>query len=496
MPRCRSGSTWALGRYWLDLMTDRAALLRTVGRQDEARATARMLLIGEADDPARWWIDPAPAPAGLHEGHRESILEGARVFAGAEAEIEGLTQALAALDQVVVRSTIPKRRAVNDDPDRPRTREEMHAQALDVLRDRDRDGTPFILYLTKFGLHISHTASPFGPELLENSILDAVPECVNVIRIQDHEKIDSYSSSAISIRRRAPALLLDDESWKDVAEELLSSADLIISECYMLAAGVRFELERAYNLGRWDRTVLVLPPLRSLIAPVDNDPLIQMFPFCVWADEFHTHQFFDLPVTKPMLKRLQALAALPPESLRALATPQARAAFMPLDFEAIARDLTREMRMSLSDDESTHYYSFWTLFRAAALRSVLLAKGEATDEVLFSLASNQLEMSTAMLNFEDKDDKITFKGVIENGEQMAISAWTLFSASNNVFATEMAERAAERIADYQKIRRAVTETPERFRIAPIYGPFLTRARSAIDREKDVSAVAPSRSVNI
>jgi hypothetical protein len=467
-------SSWALGRYWLDVMTDRAALLRTLGRQDDARITARMLLIGEAGDRTRWWIGPAPAPAGLHEGHRESILEGARVFDGGEAEIKGLTQARAALDQVVTRSTIPKRRSMNDDPHRPHTREAMHAQALEALRARECDGTPFILYLTTFGLDISHTASPFGPELLENSVLDAVPEPVNVIRIQDHRAMDSYASTAISVRRRSPALLLNDDIWKNVAEALISSADLIISECYMLGAGVRFELERAYNLGRWDRTVLVLPPLLSPIALVDNDPLVQMFPFCVWADAFHTHQFFDLPVTKPMLKRLNKLAALPPEDLRALTTPQAREAFMPLDLEAIARDLTHEAQMGLAfnaDDERTHYYSFWSLFRAAALRAVLFAKGEATDEVLFGLASNQLEMSTAMLNFEDKYDKITFKGDLENGEQMAISARTLFNMSKNVFGSEMAEAAEERIANYQRLGRALAEAPQRFRIAPIYGPF-------------------------
>jgi hypothetical protein len=476
----RIASSWALGRYWLDLMIDRAALLRGLGHLDEARATARMLLIGEADDCSDWWPDPSPAPAGLHEGHRESILEGMRAFAGAEAEIEGLTQARASLDRVVTPTSLPKRRALNDDPDRPHTREEMHAQALDVLRARECDGTPFILYLTTFGLSVSHTASPFGPELLENSVLDAVPEGVNVIRIQEHSLHDDYASTAISVRRRAPALLLDDEFWKDVAEGLIATADLIISECYMLGPGVRFELERAYHLGRWDRTVLVLPPLQSYFAPVDNDPLIQMFPLCVWADELHTRHFFDLAVTRPMLERLQALAALRLEDLRELTTPKTRAAFMPVDYEAVARELTRDMQFALTfkaDDDRTHYYSFWNLFRAAALRSVLFTRGEVADDVVFGLASNQLEMSAAMLNFEEKDDRVTFKGDLDNGEQMAISARALFKTLNHPFAAPMAEAAEGRIADYQNVRTAVAKTPERFRIAPIYGPFQTRSAS-------------------
>jgi hypothetical protein len=474
-------SSWGLGRYWLDLMTDRAALLRALGHLEEARATARMLLIGEAGDRTRWWNDAGPAPAGLHEGHRESILEGVRVFGGAEAEIQGLTEARVALDRVAIDSTIPRRRAMNDDPERPRTREEMHVQALDVLRARERDGVPFILYLTAFGSEVSHTASPFGPELLENALLDAAPESVNVIRIQEPRPMfDQHASTAISLRRRSPALLLDDEIWKDVAETLIVNADLIISEFVMLQPGVRFELERAYNLGRWDRTVLVLPPLRSPYATVDNDPLIHMFPFCVWADELHTRHFFDLPIIKPMVERLHALTSLPPEELRALAAPEARAAFMPLNLEAIAEQLTQEMRLAMAfnaDDNRTHYYSFWNLFRAAALRFMLVAKGDATDEVLFGLASNLLEMSAAMLDHEVKEDKITFKGDLENGEQMAISARTILKMLNNDIAALMAKTTEERIAEFQSVRREVAETPERFRVAPIYGPFASRAMS-------------------
>jgi hypothetical protein len=54
-------------------------------------------------------------------------------------------------------------------------------------------------------------------------------------------------------------------------------------------------------------------------------------------------------------------------------------------------------------------------------------------------------MSAAMLNYEVKDDKITFKGDLENGEQMAISARTIFKILNNGFAALMAKTAEERI---------------------------------------------------
>jgi tetratricopeptide (TPR) repeat protein len=95
-------SSWALGQHWLDLMTDHAALLCALGRLEEARATTRMLLIGESNDRSRWWNNPGPPPTGLHEGHRESILQGFRVFAGAEAEIPGLMEARASLNRSAI----------------------------------------------------------------------------------------------------------------------------------------------------------------------------------------------------------------------------------------------------------------------------------------------------------------------------------------------------------------------------------------------------------
>ena len=473
-----TASSWALGRCWLELMTERVALLRVLGRLAEARVAARLLLTGEAADRGHWWVDVAPVPAGLHEGHRAAILEGCRVFAGAEAEIEGLTQARALLDRVVTRTTIPKRRDWNADPDRPHTRQEMHAQALEVLRERESEGIPFVLYLTSFDFHVHHTASPFGPELLENALLDALPDGVNIVRIQEQGALDAYGSTAISMRRRAPALLLGDEIWQSVAEALIATADLIVSECPRLGEGVRFELERAYRLGRWDRTVLVLPPLRSYLEPVDNNPVIHLFPLCVWADELHRQSFFELPTTRPMLERLHALADLPSEEARALITPQARAAFMPLDLEAIAAELTRRAQLALAfeaEDDATRYYAFWNIFRAAALRAMLFVQGQATDEVMYGLASNQLDMSTAMLDHAEEGGRITFKGDLENGEQMAISARTLFEMCDDFIAAAMAEAAQRRIDEYRSVRAAIAKAPEHFRIAPIYGPFRTRS---------------------
>src|SRR5262249_34011602 len=121
------------------------------------------------------------------------------------------------------------------------------------------------------------------------------------------------------------------------------------------------------------------------------------------------------------------------------------------------------------------------LFRAAALRSILAVKGAATEDVLFGLALNQLEMSTGMLNHDVKDGKIVFKGDLDGGEKFASSARTLFARLNDHFSASLLDAAEARIADYATARRALAANPDRFRIAPVYGPFPMRKASDVKR---------------
>jgi len=99
-----------------------------------------------------------------------------------------------------------------------------------------------------------------------------------------------------------------------------------------------------------------------------------------------------------------------------------------------------------------------------------------------------------MLNHEVRDGKITFKGDLENGQQMAITARSLFKRSSNYFAAAMADAAQQRIVEYQNVRRAVAENPERFHIAPIYGPFTVRAASMSEVEiaPNAPAISPKK----
>src|SRR5204863_102494 len=81
----------------------------------------------------------------------------------------------------------------------------------------------------------------------------------------------------------------------------------------------------------WDRTVLLLPPLRSYLAVIDSDPLIQMFPRCVWADSLHTDPLPDAPVVRDLIARMAAIAALADADRARLTDRSVRDAAFPID---------------------------------------------------------------------------------------------------------------------------------------------------------------------
>jgi hypothetical protein len=95
-----------------------------------------------------------------------------------------------------------------------------------------------------------------------------LPEGIGLVRIQDrHDQVglETAFSSA------APGLLLPDDEWRPIVEQLVARADIIVSECTMLGSGVEFELRSCLEQGKGDQTVLIIPPPDSLIAVVDDD---------------------------------------------------------------------------------------------------------------------------------------------------------------------------------------------------------------------------------
>ncbi|HYC89538.1 MAG TPA: hypothetical protein VEO54_10040 [Thermoanaerobaculia bacterium] len=122
---------------------------------------------------------------------------------------------------------------------------------------------------------------------------------------------------------------------------------------------MRYELQTAYELGRWDRTVLVLPPLHSHLDVIDSDSLLQMFPRVIWADTLHTESLTDAFVLKDLLARIDAIAALPDEERRRLIDPVLRDEAFPIDLESIAQAYelqTRMEAMQQDGDDRLRYY--------------------------------------------------------------------------------------------------------------------------------------------
>ena len=282
-----------LGLRRTDLLVARSSALLALGLRAEAREAARLAL---------------------------DSVDGDRT--GARAAIAALRAAGGAADDAVAEPvTTPVAPAIHPPRDLmadrapPRDsveqRSRLHADALELLKAYDERGMPFALSLRNYHITVHHGPFERGAQYVETMIRRALPAGAGVLTIQDQGDIAIYTGSGSSADRGAASLLLPDDEWREIVAGLIPFADLIVSEPYMLTEAVRFELDTARHHGSWDRTVVVLPPLNSPFATLDSDPLIQMFPRCVWADTFHTTSFEDLPVVADLLQRMRDLTALP-----------------------------------------------------------------------------------------------------------------------------------------------------------------------------------------
>jgi hypothetical protein len=417
-----------LGLHWRDLQAGRAAALAELGRGDDAR-----------------------------------------VAAAADLDRSELAQ----------RKSPPKadtRRASPTSAQGAAAREDMHAAAVRVVEAYEQDGTPFVLYFRKFDFEVLHGPFELGPKLTENALRDALPAEIEVVTIQEPGSM-TYDLQTSRLRREAPALLLDDDRWSDAAKTLIARADLIISEALMLSEGVRLELQMIYDAQRWDRAVLVLPPLRSYLETIDSDGLIQMFPRCVWADALHTRPLAESLAIADLLGRIRAIAAAPVETRRALKPPSARDAAYPIDLMPLAEHLEREVQLASvfnQDDESTRYYAFWRLFRASAIRGLRFQQGDTSASNRRSLARCYLEMSKVMLDHTTEGDTFILHGDPADAQKLVQSAFRLVEeiGDNDFFAQALRGEAAAWWEELLKIEQAVVRNPDRFEIRPRYGPLV------------------------
>ena len=356
-------------------------------------------------------------------------------------------------------------------------RMQLHEKAVQVIEDFNAKGSPFAIYFRKFDITVTHGPLEFGPELIENKLFDRMPPGTGLITIQSHDDIGTeYSGMDIFSDRNAPSLLLDDGNWKQVVTELIPKADLIVSECYFLSDGVRFELEQAYQSDSWDRTILILPPQKGLFPLIDNDPLVQMFPRCIWADALHNQPLAVANEMSDLLQRMAKIAALPEQERIPLKDRGAKNKAFPIDLLPIAEyyEITATLTSQWQDeDDRVRYYGFWQLFRAAAIRFVLLQRGDTSFTNRGHISSAFAQMSAIMFDHDREGDKLILFGDLTFAEQCTITAFNIILDSDGASGAYYREQAQKRYDEVQALKQALKADPEKFELRPRYGPIIT-----------------------
>ena len=207
---------------------------------------------------------------------------------------------------------------------------------------------------------------------------------------------------------------------------------------------------------------------------MDSDPIIQMFPRCVWANEFHTSPLADRPAITDLITRARAIRELDePErrDLVELGTVDQRfpVSLMPLA-KAYENDVAIDLIFRDQEDPKTRYEAFWKLFRATSIRWVAWQQGDQSAGNLLKIADNSVKMSAAMLETQTENGQTVVLGDLAFAEQCAETACTLLANPPDL----LLEQAERQLADIQRVRRVIAAHPDRFVLRPRYGPFPVR----------------------
>jgi hypothetical protein len=381
-----------LGLHWIDLLLARSELLLALGQPGQARAYAATALDGPLAEEAETGVF-VPLQVTTRElpgarlgtcGYRVGALTAMKLLIAAGGKVDAAAlavyqdlQAPPAAPAPPPRMPRPPTAAHLSGPDRLSA---LHQAALRVLQEHQDQGTPFALCLRSFDVTMTYGPMEFGLRTLDDCIRDALPDGVEVLVV--HDEITAIMAARASAIRGAPGLFLEDAVWQDVLAALIRSADLIVAECIVLGSGQRFELETAHAADRWDRTVLILPPLTSSRRTLDSDPLIQMFPRCLWADDrTRAISLAESPVIKDLLERLQDIAELPAAARQEQRSDTSSVLRPAIDLISLANwyESTAEWNLAFASRNDKDYQeiccrAFWLYFRAATIRDTVLKR--------------------------------------------------------------------------------------------------------------------------
>jgi hypothetical protein len=271
-------------------------------------------------------------------------------------------------------------------------RDLRHQAALDVIRRRETDGVPFILYLRDFmrgerTLHRQYRQS--DPFTIDNNLMAQVSPHIGIVFIQSEAEEKAWADRPDHEHApKGPSLRLTGETWKGQAERLIELADVIFVDATILGPGTRFELDCCLIKNKLDHTVVVLRPPNFMrwqqdeahAQEDDADELVQRFPRVVWSDDLYK-QIGNNPVFKDLIDRARGIAAMPRE--KRMQVRNAGPAALPVTYEGVpdyyvtaatARAFTRQP-WHADPWEDNWERTFWSFHRASATMLTMIRLG-------------------------------------------------------------------------------------------------------------------------
>jgi tetratricopeptide (TPR) repeat protein len=216
-----------------------------------------------------------------------------------------------------------------------------HDAAVALLREHHATGRPFALFLRTFDIHQWYGQGPdgYGEFLLDVHLHRWLRKRgAGLLRVQDAS--DETAIIADGIRgEEVPALLLDNAVWLSAVKSLICASQLIVSECEFLKPGVVAELQACVELGKVDRTVLVLPspPYRV----VSNESEVQEFPRAMHQHELDPKYPARSPIFEDLIDRIAQIANLDPRERVRLTQSGELDKAIPVTFRGVAPGLFR-----------------------------------------------------------------------------------------------------------------------------------------------------------
>jgi tetratricopeptide (TPR) repeat protein len=150
-----------------------------------------------------------------------------------------------------------------------------HDAAVGVLEEHEATGKPFALSLRFFKMRqlLEYPDGGRG-QILALDLRDRLrTRGASLIRVQD---TDDAGRVIDEMSHEVPSLLLDDARWFEVVTALIRRAEMIVAEVPGLGMGLSAELKACVDLGRVDRTVLVVASSPD-IEYAGNEAAVQPF---------------------------------------------------------------------------------------------------------------------------------------------------------------------------------------------------------------------------